>query len=63
MATMRFFYGHEAVHAGPGRGVIVFSAERCSVDGQSPILPMGQDDGASRGKTADDGEGYNPTLS
>ena len=61
--AMRLFYGHEAVHAGPGRGVIVFTAGRCGVDGQSRILPSGQDDSASRGKSADDGECYNPTLS
>ena len=60
---MRLFYGHEAVHAGPGRGVIVFAAGRCGVDGQARILPSGQDDRASRGKSADDGECYNPTLS
>jgi hypothetical protein len=53
----------QAVHAGPGRRVIVFAAGRCGVDGQSGILPSGQDDRSSRGKSADDGEWYNPTLS
>jgi hypothetical protein len=33
-APMRLFYGHEAVHAGPGRCVIVFTVGRSGVDGQ-----------------------------
>jgi hypothetical protein len=63
MARMRLFYGHEPVYAGPGRCVIVFTAGLCGVDGQSRILSSGQHDRASRGKSADEGEGYNPTLS
>jgi hypothetical protein len=33
VASTRLFYGHEAVHAGLGRRVIVFTAERRGVDG------------------------------
>jgi hypothetical protein len=60
---MRLFHAHEAVHAGPG--------PPCGCVHRGPVRRRWAKPGsfrvartiASRGKSADDGEWYNPTLS
>jgi len=49
---------------GRSRGVIVFAVRQCGIDGQvKPGSFRVARTIASRGKSADDGEWYNPTLS